>query len=142
MLDESRITIALIAAMHLYWGVLLLFSAAPLKATPLSVFARHASPHALIGVALILVAVAALVALRLESGRRTLLWLAPQQMVLIGSAGAVLRATLTQQYADLTVVAGGWKHISTDQTPVIVLMLAHLAALRALHGFGQEEADA
>lgn len=139
--DDSRISIGVIALMHIYWGVLLLFSAAPLNATPLAAFARHAADHRVIGGALILVAFSALVAVRRRAGRLTLLWLMPQQMVLIGSTLAVVRAAMTQRYADATVVVGGWQHISSDQAPVVALMLVHVAALRTFHGFGREEGD-
>lgn len=130
----GSLTILGIALVHLYWGVVLVFSAAPMQTTPIATLGRHLHHTDLAGI-LISVAIAAVVAVLQEPGRLSLAMMMPQQMVLTSSALAGLRASILGQYADGTIVKGGWAHISTDQAPVIMLMLLHVAALLAFHGY-------
>lgn len=131
-LHEGSLTVLGIALVHLYWGSVLLVSPGPLHSTPLSGLGRFGH-HTSIGLVLIGVAVAAVVAMTQPPGRLSLACMMPQQMVLVGSTLAGIRASVLQRYADGTTVPNGWAHISTDQAPVMMLMLLHVAALLLYH---------
>lgn len=114
------------AVLHAYWGlILLIYASAALGATPVAgLYERVPSARAL-GALLIAASSTAAIAVVVRSGTMGLVLLLPQQMALLISLWSSVAASVAGMYADATVVPGGWKHVSVDQAPMIVWVLAH-----------------
>lgn len=137
-LSGARWMVGIAIALHVLWGVILLFSAAPLGATPVHVYAGL--PHALAGLLFLFVAaVAALGVLRLPSGWPEVLALLPQQAVLSVSAYGALQAIVVKHYGDGVVRPRLF--ILADQSPAILVMLLHTAAILAIAAGGAAQTD-
>lgn len=113
------------AVLHLIWGAVLLFSAAPLSSTPLADFAvLH---HSVVGVLMIAVALMAMTASRTRSRLWGSALATPQQFFLLVSAFTSASAVINGHYADGTVVPR--LHIFVDQLPSMLAMVMHTFAL-------------
>ena len=120
--------IAYAVALHALWGLMLMFSDAPLGTTALGdwpIGDRHIS-------GLLLLAVAGAAAWGMRRDRRG--WTAagfaavlPQQFLLMLSAGTAIRCSWLGAYADGTPRAP--LHILADQMPSILACLCHTGAL-------------
>ena len=118
--------------LHLVVGVLLVGDASAGNATAThSLLDLYDSPK-LVGMALILAALLALVGILRPSSRLTLLLLLPQQFALIVSAGGAVNAMWLSQFAD--GVMRPRPFIIADQSPVALMAILHTLAIIDLHG--------
>jgi hypothetical protein len=125
-------------ALHVLWGVLLLFSGDALGATALHAFAGM--PRLLTAAILFAVAALAAVGVSLRGPRRlTLALLLPQQAVLTISAMSAVMAVISSRYGD--GVPRPWYFILADQAPVILTMVLHTIAVIQLHMAGDAPND-
>lgn len=131
-------TILLVAMLHIYWGLTLLYSQAALGATPLAGLYQRIPSQRLLALSLVTAGCAAIVAMGMRAGLLTMALLAPQQAALIASLWASLATAISGVYSDGTSVAGGWAHTSVDQAPMIAWAFAHAWAYIALHWGGGE----
>lgn len=127
------------AAIHAYWGVLLLFGSEVLKATAVAGLYLRVPHQGLLACLLCLAAAMAAQALVFRPGLLSLAFLAPQQVALFDSAWSIIAACIHGRYADGTVVPGGWQHISGDQAPMLVWAVGHVVGVILLHRPGPRE---
>ena len=118
-------------ALHLSWGVILLFSDAPLKTTPLGAFFLR--DHYAAAVWFLSIAAVAAVGHRIRSGgsRASMMLpavlLAPQQFSLMASAGTAVWCVVQGHYFDMEPRPRMF--ILSDQLVIILTMICHTAAL-------------
>jgi hypothetical protein len=112
--------------LHYVWALLLALSPAAAHSTPVAVIVSALGGRWQAVAALLACAVLAQLA---PLARRVLLpvFLVPQQLLLLMSAGAGLYAASAGHYAD--GVARGWPFILGDQAPVILVAFLYTTAL-------------
>lgn len=117
--------------LHLTWGLLLLFTAAPLHSTPVGAVYKAVPNRFTLAVVLIQVGGMALVGIRRQRDMVGLVFVLPQQGVLTISAVAGVVASMSGHYLDGTA-AGNW-HIFADQLPTMLAAIFHTLAIIDLH---------
>ena len=125
-----------VTALHLLWGVLLMFAESPSRALSLAYLDAHLGRTAL-SVMLILASVCSLFAAQQDMAHRLrgVLLLMPQQLLLTASSGSIIyaaavRATPALQAADPALILA-------SQGSVVLLTIFH--ALAIFWAFGGEE---
>lgn len=125
---------------HSIWGILLLFSSAPLHTTPLAESPssnRFLASFIYLGSSLL--ASLSFVFRRLETNILGLLMVIPQQYLLMLSAFTGVLCGIRGQYPDGYVPAGGALFIWSDQAWAIVGMFAHTLSLLDWYWFSTEK---
>jgi len=122
--------------LHLSWGVILMFSAAPLHSTPLAYFPIH--NRFLAGFFMVAIAIAAHAGLsnRVRFRRLAIALTFPQQFAMMVSALSAIVCVSRGAYAD--GVYRDPMFILADQLPSILAMLMHSFALLDWFVFSRE----
>ena len=121
------ILIRCIALLHGLWAVLLVWWGDQIASTPVASI-LHLLPRGVVIGLLLGCSLCALWAVgHRQTSLRTLLWLMPQQILMMMTALGCLVAVIQQRYAD--GVPRPWPFILSDQLPVILLAIFHTEAI-------------